>query len=128
MNKESTNLVDDHRNMLMVSKKISVFQEQNLKSWAFLFFENLKETEVSWNFIKNNINKDFFPGEVEFDLKFNKGAGIKQEDAELGIDRLIACTKFLFWNETEVKVKKNGKIWKINKSQPKKTPTSQKKS
>jgi len=127
MNKESTNLVDDHRNMLMVSKKISLFQEQNLKSWAFLFFEDLKEVEVSWNFIKNNTNKDFFPGKVEFNLKFDKGTEIKPEDAEVGIDRLVACTKFLFWSETEVKVKKSGKIWKITKSQPEKTPTSQKK-
>jgi len=120
-------VVDDHRNMLMVSKKISKFQEQNLKSWAFLFFENLNEAEVSWSFIKNNANQDFYPGKVEFNLKFKRGSKLDPEKCQEGMDRLIACTKFLFWSETDVKVKKSGRKWTINKSPKEATQTSQKK-
>jgi hypothetical protein len=120
-------IVDDHRNMLMVSKKISKFQEENLKSWAFLFFENLKEAKVSWNFIKDNENQDFYPGKVEFNLSFNKNTKIEPEKAKKNIDMLTACTKFLFWSETQVIIKKNGKLWKTTKSRKEKTQTSQKK-
>jgi hypothetical protein len=120
---DDKSVVDDHRNMLMVSKKISTFQEQNLKSWAFIFFDNVKEVDVSWNFIKNNKSQDFYPGKIEFNIKFDKGTKIDDEKAQLGMDRLEACTKFLFWNETKVNIKKSGKKWTINKSQPQENQT-----
>lgn len=119
MAKDTQTIVDDHRNMLMVSKKISTFQEENLKSWAFLFFPGLSELKVDWNFLKKRTNDDgeeeeiFHPGRVSFNLKFPKGFKIPDEQAQEGIDRLVACTKFLFWNDTSVNVKKSGKIWKI---------------
>lgn len=112
---KSQNVVDDHRNMLMVSKKISKFQEQNLKSWAFLFFDGLEKVDVSWNFIKNNEAQDFYPGEVGFNLSFKKGKKTSAESTKASIDYLEACTKFLFWTETKVVVKRNGKKWTIKK-------------
>lgn len=123
-------IVDDHRNMLMVSKKISKFQEANLQSWAFLFFDKLDKLEVNWNFIRKNKNRDFYPGKITFDLKFPKDHNIDDETAQLAIDRLTACTKFLFWSETEVIVKKSGKKWTIEKNnlQNQSSTTSQKKS
>ena len=111
MDKKENTVVDDHRNMLMVSKKVSVFQEQNLKSWAFLFFEGLKEVEVSWDFIRKNKAQDFFPGKISYNLKFDKGTEISDEVATVGLERLEACVKFLFWSETKVNIKKNGKKW-----------------
>lgn len=126
MDNNSQTVVDDHRNMLMVSKNISEFQEQNLKSWAFIFFDNVKEVNVSWNFIKNNKNKDFYPGRVDFDIKFEKGTKFDPDKAQEGIDRLVACTKFLFWSETKVNIKKSGRKWTINKSQKEENQTSQK--
>lgn len=134
--KDTQTIVDDHRNMLMVSKKISKFQEENLKSWAFLFFPGLSKLEVNWNFLKKVTNDEgeddevFYPGKVDFDLKFPKGYKIPDEQVEEGIDRLIACTKFLFWGETQVNVKKSGKIWTIKKDnlQNQSNTTLQKKS
>lgn len=113
MDSKQQNIVDDHRNMLMLSKKVSTFQEENLKSWAFLFFNGLKELEVSWDFIKKNKNKDFYPGKISYNLKFPKGHKISDEEAKVGLDRLEACVKFLFWSETNVNIKKNGKAWTI---------------
>lgn len=114
MSQPENNVVDDHRNMLALSKNISGFQEQNLKSWAFIFFDNVDKVEVKWNFFKNNKSKDFYAGKVVFDIKFKKGIEIDLEKAQVGLDRLEASTKFLFWSETKVTIKKSGKIWKIN--------------
>lgn len=109
------NIIDDHRNMLMVSKKISNFQETNLKSWAFVFFENVEKSEVSWNFIKDNEDEEFYAGKVVFNIVFQKGTKVDSKIAQTGIDRLIASTKLLFWKETEVEVKRNGKKWTVKK-------------
>ncbi len=114
MDKPENNIVDDHRNMLQVSKNISAFQEQNLKSWAFIFFDDVDKVEVKWNFYKNNKSRDFYAGKVTFDVKFSKGVKMDPEKAQIGMDRLIASTKFLFWKETKVTIKKSGKVWKIN--------------
>ena len=114
MNQPKNTIVDDHRNLLQVSKHISEFQEKNLKSWSFIFFDNVDEVKVSWDFIRKNKSEDFFAGKVTFDIKFKKGAEITPEKAQLGIDRLEASTKFLFWSETKVIIKKNGKKWTIN--------------
>lgn len=111
MDNKQQSIVDDHRNMLMLSKKVSTFQEENLKSWAFLFFSDLKELEVRWDFIRKNKSKDFFPGKVSYNLKFPKEYSISDEEAKVGLDRLEACVKFLFWSETQVNIKKNGKTW-----------------
>lgn len=125
--KQSKNqsVVDDHKNMLMLTKKISEFQEQNLKTWAFIFFEQVEKMSVSWNFIKNNESKDFYPGKVIFDIQFKKGTKIDPKMAQLGMERLEASTKFLFWNETKVIIKRSGKKWTVKNSQ-KERQTSQK--
>ena len=52
-------IVDDHRNMLQISKKISVFQEQNLKSWAFIFFNDVQKVKVDWNLLEKTKQKTF---------------------------------------------------------------------
>ena len=116
MNQHETTIVDDHRNMLQVSKKISVFQEQNIKSWAFIFFDDVEKVSVDWNFIKNNKNKDFFAGKVVFNIKFKRGTKFDPIKAQTGIDSLVASTKFLFWKDTNVIIKKSGKKWITNKS------------
>ena len=127
MQANNQSIVDDHRNMLMISKNISEFQENNLKSWAFIFFNNVESVKVSWNFFRRNESKDFYPGKVDFDIKLkNTDKKVDSSNIQNGIDQLTACTKFLFWSETKVNIKINGKKWKINL--PKESATSQKKS
>ena len=69
-------------------------------------------------FIRKNKTKDFYAGKVTFDIQFSKGINpqLTPEQTQTGIDQLIASTKFLFWSETQVKVKVNGKVWKIKES------------
>jgi len=95
--KENT-IVDDHRNMLQVSKNISAFQEQNLKSWAFIFFNGVASVKVDWNFIRKNKSADLYAGKVTFDVKFERGINpdLTPEATQKGIDSLITSTKFLF--------------------------------
>lgn len=106
-------VVDDHRNMLMLTKSLSDFQENNLKSWAFIFLDNVDKVKISWNFIRKNKGKDFYPGKITFDISF-KAEMTDLTKAKAGMDMLIASTKFLFWSETEVIIKKSGKKWTIN--------------
>jgi len=114
MKQHSQSIVDDHRNMLQVSKNISKFQEDNLKSWAFIFFENVDKVSVSWDFFKKNKSRDFYAGTVTYDIKFKKNTKIDDEKAIKAINTIEACTKFLFWNDTKIVIKNNGKVWKIN--------------
>lgn len=97
---EDKDIVNDHRNMLMVSKNISKFQENNLKSWSFICFDSVDKAEVEWDFIKNNPSKDFYPGKVVFNIHLKE----KNDNQQERIDKIVACTKFLFWKETEVVV------------------------
>lgn len=119
-------IVDDHRNMLQVSKNISAFQEQNMKSWSFIFLDGVDKVKVNWNFIKKNKNLDFYAGKVGYDIKFKKDFDphLNPERTQIGVDRLIASTKFLFWSETNVKIKINGKVWKTIDLQQEEVETS----
>lgn len=107
-------IVADHRNMLQVSKNISSFQEENLKSWAFLFLDDVETVKVSWNFLRRNKAKDFFPGKITYDIKFKENSEFDVENISMAVDQIVACVKFLFWKETKVEMKVDGKKWKIN--------------
>ena len=126
---KENSIVDDHRNMLQVSKNISEFQEQNLKSWGFIFFNDVDSVEVKWNFFRKNKTNDFYAGKVGFNVKFKRGVNpsLTPELTQIGIDRLIASTKFLFWSETKVIVKLDGKSWELSKLQEEVETSAQKK-
>jgi hypothetical protein len=111
-----SNQVDDHRNMLMLTKSISAFQEENLKKWPYVFFDDVEKVDINWDFLDKS--QDFSPGSVDFDIELKNDDKIDE-----GVDTLILCTKFLFWKETEVSVTINGKLWE-NKLQ-KELTTSQ---
>lgn len=103
-------IVDDHRNMLMVSKNISEFQEQNLKQWPMIVFDKLLAAKVDFDFI--NAKDEFYEGSVTFDFTFNEGEYPTEEKRKQAFQDLTIWTKFLFWSDTEVKFKLRGKEWK----------------
>lgn len=101
-------ILDDHRNMLMVSKKISEFQEINLKTWGLIVFDDVDSVKIDYNFIKKD---QFYPGNVCFDFKFKNGKIPTGEKKNKGITSLYTWTCLLFWTDTKVTFKVNGKKW-----------------
>ena len=106
MEKPHPNVVDSHRNMLMISKNLSDFQLENMKRWAFIFLTNVNKVSIDWSFIKDD---EFHPGEVSYDIEMGE-----DQDLDTGLMYLTASTKVMFWTDTEVKIKVNGKEWKTH--------------
>ena len=109
-------IVEEHRKMLVLSWELSDFQLKNLKTWPFLLFDNIDKVEISYDFTKtiqenDEEVEDLCAGKIEFNIIFNKNTKIKKEVKEKGLETLSLWTKFLFWNDTEVIIKRNGKIW-----------------
>lgn len=110
-------VVDDHRQMLLLSGNISEFQEDNLKKWGFVLFgKDLKQAKIDYNFLKDGDQKDhelegnnMCAGSVTFDFEFNS----KQEEDYMkkAVSMLNIWTKYLFWKDTEVIVKIEGEEW-----------------
>ena len=110
-------IVDDHRQMLLMSGKISDFQLENLKKWPFVVFgTQLDKAEIAYNFelttpkdIVEEETKNADAGSVEFDLYFNTKQDSKY--LEQGVMMMEIWTKFLFWEDTKVSFKVEGKKW-----------------
>lgn len=115
--KSQENLVDEHRRMVVMTGNISEFQIENLKKWPFLAFqESLEEVKVDYNFIRGSEDEgDLFAGKVNFDFKFKS----EPENVEQALAFLSHCTKYLFWEDTEVSFTKEGKKWPKTKKKKK---------
>lgn len=110
MESSKTTIIDDHRNMLMVSKNISTFQEQNLKQWPSIVFDDVLATKVDYNFI--NTQDEFYAGKIVFDFTFTEGKYPTDDKRKQAFKDLELWTKFLFWVDTEVEFKLKGRVWK----------------
>lgn len=108
MEQDQKTLMDDHRNMLMVSKNISEFQEKNLKAWPLIVFDDIDKVEISYNFINNK--GLFFAGDIVFNIFF-KGEEPNEKVKKQGLTALDYWTKILFYTDTKVNFKINGKKW-----------------
>jgi hypothetical protein len=97
-------MIDDHRNMFMLSKNLSQFQLMNLQAWPQVFFENYKNAKIEYNFIDKDEN--FYSGEVTFNIDLD---GELKEDASCL--HLEAATKLMFWSDTQVNILINGEKW-----------------
>jgi hypothetical protein len=101
-------ILDDHRNMLMVSKKISDFQETNLKNWPLIVFNDVDSVKIDYNFVRKN---EFFAGIITFDLSFKDNKIPDEETKKIAITNLYQWTTLLFWTDTKINFKLNGKKW-----------------
>ena len=110
MESNNTTIVDDHRNMLMISKNISTFQEQNLKQWPLIVLDNVDSVKVDYDFINNQ--DEFFEGKVSFDFTFKEGQYPTDDKRKKAFEDLTIWTKFLFWSNTSVEFKLRGREWK----------------
>lgn len=109
MKSNKNNIVDDHRNMLMVSKNISIFQESNLKQWPMIVFDNIDSVNIDYDFI--NSEEEFYEGKVVFDFSFKDGQFPIDEKKQKALEDLTTWTRFLFWSNTSVEFKLKGNEW-----------------
>lgn len=91
----------------MVSKNISNFQENNLKSWVFVVFDDVKEVQVKFNFV--NDQQMFYSGHIEYNIVFETQPSKEKE--KLAQEHLNNWVKHLFWSDTKLTIKNNGKKW-----------------
>ena len=93
----SNDLVNQHRQMMLLSGNLSDFQLQNLKNYPYVFFDGVEKVEINYNFGDDGV---VTPGEIFYKIKLKKRA--KKKSLKKNEDELIACVKFLFWKETKV--------------------------
>lgn len=117
--KNTTDMINEHKANLLLSGNLSDFQVKNLKSWPYIVFDlnKLENVEIKYNFKLNEDSEQsnalgVYAGEVSFDFQFKKNIRIYKKEKEKALGDLTLWTKFLFWNNTEVKFKRNGKLWK----------------
>lgn len=96
--------LDDHRNMLTISKQLSSFQLENLKGWPFVVFPNVKKNEIDYNFIDDQ--DMFYAGKVVFKVEIEQP--MDKEEIERRSVFLSDWTRVLFWTDTKVEVFVNG--------------------
>lgn len=109
MQPKEQNIVDDHRNMLSVSKKISDFQENNLKSWAHIVFNDIEKVKIKYDFI--NKEDEFYAGTIVYDFTFKEGKEPDSHRKTKALEDLTRWTQVLFWTDTKVVFKNKGKKW-----------------
>lgn len=116
-----TDIVEEHKKILMLSGNLSDFQFNNLKKWPFIVIgDGLKEVEIKYDFFqyvkdKNSGEKvkKIYAGKITYDFKIDGDLGFKKEELQTRLGQLIFWVKTLFWKETSVVIKKNGKKWII---------------
>lgn len=104
------NKVDDHRNMVMVSKCISEFQENNLKTWGHIVFNDVETVKIDYDFVDGK-REEFYAGKVSFDFTFREGKEPDEDRKKHAFKNLTNWCQVLFWADTEVSFKKKGKKW-----------------
>ena len=105
---KDTSVIAEHRNMLMISKNISTWQEAQLSNWPLVAFDTLKSVKVRYDFIGSD---DMFnEGVVEYIFEF-KGDAPEGADKERGLKSLTEWTKNIFWSDTSVLFKIGDQEW-----------------
>lgn len=95
--------------MLMVSKKISEWQEIQLRNWCFVVFDNLESVKIKYEF---DNGEEFYSGKIEFNFKFKKDMTPEGIQKTKGMEHLDSWTKSIFWADTKVKFKIGNRLWK----------------
>jgi len=109
---EKGNIIDDHRNMLILSGNLSSFHLDNLKAFPKIIFDDIKNFKLHYNFYTGNgEDKKLYSGKVIYDIIFEKEPIFTKEELKKRSNDLKLWVKTLFWKDTKVTIKKNGKKW-----------------
>ncbi len=111
--KGKTDEVTEHRKATQLSGNISDFQLQNLKTWPFIVFDNVAHVKLTWDFTNKELESEEVAtaGEVTYNIYFDIDPTLSKEGLSRRSDQLIFWTRYMFWNDTKVKILKEGKKW-----------------
>ena len=111
-------IIDEHRQAIFVSGNLSDFQLKNLKTWPFVVLNDLQAVKIDYDFLDYDVEEKedgeipIGAGKITFDFRFSKKTKISKEKRKVALDHLELWTKFLFWKDTEVIFKRNGRKWR----------------
>ncbi len=113
--KKESDVIEEHKKMVIMTGMISDFQLENLKTWPFILFsDDLDQVKLSYDFTKTVSNdEELSAGKVTYDFYFKKGSKLDRADTKKQLETLSLWTRFMFWKETEVTCLRNGKKWEI---------------
>jgi len=109
---ETNSIIDDHRNMLILSGNLSSFHIDNLKAFPKIVFNDIKNFTLHYDFYTGKgDDKKLCSGKVVYDVIFDKEPNFTTEELQKRMSDLKFWVRTLFWKDTRVTVKKNGKRW-----------------
>ena len=109
---EKGSVIDDHRNMLIFSGNLSSFHLDNLKTFPKIVFDDIKNFTLHYDFYTGKgDDKKLCSGKVIYDIVFEKDPDLTTEELQKRMSDLKFWVRTLFWKDTRVTVKKNGKRW-----------------
>ena len=115
----SDKLVAEHRQMVTLSGNLSEFQIKNLQAWPYVLFDkkDVDSVKIDYNFERSLGEEDkeriLYAGVVEYDFKFKSEPPFTEETIKHKLQQLSHWVKYLFWEDTQVVIKKDGKKWEI---------------
>lgn len=101
-------IIQDHRNMMTLSKNLSDFQLNNLKSWPMVVFDHVDKCEISYNFF--NEKEELQPGEITFNFFFKEQPS--KEVADKAFENVSSWCKTIFFKETKISFQNEGESFR----------------
>ena len=112
--KKEKTIIDDHRQALMLSGNLSDWHINNLKAWPKIVFDDVKDFDLVYDFTEEAEDKDkkvLCAGKVIYNLRFEKEPEYTKEELYKRLEDLKTWVKVMFWKDTKVIIKKEGKKW-----------------
>lgn len=98
-------LLDDMRNITMLTGEISSVHLLNLKNWVFIAFDNINTVEIDYDLSKSRYTspEEKVNGFVNFKLT-TKDPEYKQENLNARSTTLTQWVRSMFWNDIDVTI------------------------
>jgi hypothetical protein len=108
---ENNKLLEGHRQAFLQSGNLSDFQINNMRSIVPYAFKTYGLQTFTLDYRFTDDSDAIVPGVVEYNLKFNGIPTYTKEQKEFSKKVVIESIKAVFFNETVVNLKVNGKLW-----------------
>ena len=111
--KDNAEIISEHRKMLILSGNLSSFHMENLTNFPHIVFNELEKFELEYNFYKFNESgeRQVFAGHITYNVDFKEGIEADEDELRKRAEALKFFVKSLFWEDTEVSIKRGGSEW-----------------